>query len=174
MSRPKGSKNKKVTKYDPQKHDIETVLQNHMGKLPKHESKYNAIHDKYSPEPKELGDIVEEVFKYTGIKALVKYVAGEDCGCDQRKENLNEFSKKIKDKLRNAFTTQPLPLTLEEYEYIKQVTDKNPRVLQKDEVIEFYKIHNRVFRTNWEVTGCQDCIKTIYGKLRQLVKIYEA
>jgi hypothetical protein len=125
-------------------------------------------------EPKGLGDRVEQVFKYTGIKALVKHLAGEDCGCDERKENLNEFGKKIADKLKSTFITKALPLTLEEYEYIKAVTDLNPRVISKDEVSEFYRIHNRVFTTNWEVTGCQDCIRTIYGKLKQLVKLYEA
>jgi hypothetical protein len=125
-------------------------------------------------ESKGLGDRVEQVFKYTGIKALVKHLAGEDCGCDERKENLNEFGKKIADKLKSTFVTKALPLTLEEYEYIKAVTDLNPRVISKDEVSEFYRIHNRVFTTNWEVTGCQDCIRTIYGKLKQLVKLYEA
>lgn len=164
MPRPKGSKNKKVTKYDPIKHDPKYTIQSITSP--------NGL-DLQKHEQKGLGDIVEEVFKYTGVKALVKHIAGEDCGCDERKENLNEFGKKITDKLRTAFVTKPLPLTLEEYEYIKSVTDKNPRVLQKDEVIEFYKIHNRVFRTNQEITGCDDCVKKVYGKIRQLVKIYE-
>lgn len=40
-----------------------------------------------------LGDVVEKVTKATGIKKLVKFVAGEDCGCSERKERLN---KKVK------------------------------------------------------------------------------
>ena len=44
---------------------------------------------------KGLGDIVEIITKYTGIKWLVKKVVGEDCGCDERKEFLNKLSFKL-------------------------------------------------------------------------------
>ena len=29
-----------------------------------------------------LGDLVEKVTEATGIKKAVKFIAGEDCGCD--------------------------------------------------------------------------------------------
>lgn len=41
-----------------------------------------------------LGDAVEAVTKATGIKAVVDYVfdkMGKDCGCDARKERLNDL-----------------------------------------------------------------------------------
>ena len=40
---------------------------------------------------KGLGDSIEKFTKATGIKKLVKAVAGEDCGCDKRKEILNNL-----------------------------------------------------------------------------------
>lgn len=40
---------------------------------------------------KGLGDTIAKVTKATGIESLVKFVAGEDCGCDQRKEKLNKI-----------------------------------------------------------------------------------
>jgi hypothetical protein len=40
---------------------------------------------------KGLGDAVERVTEATGIKAVVKFIAGEDCGCDERKELLNRL-----------------------------------------------------------------------------------
>ena len=40
---------------------------------------------------KGLGDTIDQITTATGIKALVKFVAGEDCGCDQRKEALNKL-----------------------------------------------------------------------------------
>jgi len=40
---------------------------------------------------KGLGDSIEKVTKATGIDKLVKFVAGEDCGCDKRKESLNKL-----------------------------------------------------------------------------------
>lgn len=38
---------------------------------------------------KGLGDIIELLTYYTGIKYLVKKIAGENCGCEQRKDYLN-------------------------------------------------------------------------------------
>ena len=38
-----------------------------------------------------LGDILEVIFKYTGIKWIVKKIWGESCGCDERKEVLNNL-----------------------------------------------------------------------------------
>ena len=39
---------------------------------------------------KGLCDSIEKFTKATGIKSLVKKVAGEDCGCNKRKEYLNK------------------------------------------------------------------------------------
>ena len=32
-----------------------------------------------------LGDTIEKITKATGIKKVVEWAAGEDCGCDERK-----------------------------------------------------------------------------------------
>ena len=42
---------------------------------------------------KGLGDTIEKVTEATGIKKVVKWLAGEDCGCDARKEKLNKLFK---------------------------------------------------------------------------------
>jgi hypothetical protein len=42
---------------------------------------------------KGLGDTIEKITKATGIKKVVDTVAkatGKDCGCNKRKQNLNE------------------------------------------------------------------------------------
>jgi hypothetical protein len=39
----------------------------------------------------KIGSRLEMLFKYTGIKWLVKKIYGEDCGCNQRKEFLDNF-----------------------------------------------------------------------------------
>jgi hypothetical protein len=36
-----------------------------------------------------FGDTVHAITKATGIEKVVKAVAGEDCGCNERKEMLN-------------------------------------------------------------------------------------
>ena len=40
-------------------------------------------------QSKGLGDSIEKITVNTGIKKAVKFMLGEDCGCDERKEKLN-------------------------------------------------------------------------------------
>tara|TARA_R110000751_G_scaffold136372_1_gene239384 strand:+ start:60 stop:206 length:147 start_codon:yes stop_codon:yes gene_type:complete len=37
-----------------------------------------------------LGDTIEKITKVTGIKHLIKKVAGKDCGCKKRRDFLNK------------------------------------------------------------------------------------
>jgi hypothetical protein len=46
---------------------------------------------KKSQKAEGLGDVVEKITEATGIKKAVKWLAGDDCGCDQRKEKLNNL-----------------------------------------------------------------------------------
>lgn len=38
----------------------------------------------------KLGDLIELITTYTGIKWIVKKIWGDDCGCDDRKNKLND------------------------------------------------------------------------------------
>jgi hypothetical protein len=38
-----------------------------------------------------LGDSIEKLTKATGVKAVVKKVAGDDCGCAKRRDALNRM-----------------------------------------------------------------------------------
>ena len=38
----------------------------------------------------KLGDFIELITTYTGIKWLVKKIWGDDCGCNDRKNKLND------------------------------------------------------------------------------------
>jgi len=38
-----------------------------------------------------LGDTIEKITEATGIKKVVKWLAGDDCGCEERKEKLNKL-----------------------------------------------------------------------------------
>jgi len=45
-----------------------------------------------------LGDTIEMITKLTGIKQIVKTIVGDDCGCNKRKDKLNDkFPYKTKD-----------------------------------------------------------------------------
>jgi len=41
-----------------------------------------------------LGDVIEKITKATGIKAVVDKISGKDCGCNKRKQKLNEWQLK--------------------------------------------------------------------------------
>jgi len=63
-----------------------------------------------------LGDIVEIITKFTGIKWLVKKVVGEDCGCDERKEFLNKLSFKLfKSKKKISDNTETIFVQIASY-----------------------------------------------------------
>jgi len=38
-----------------------------------------------------LGDTIAAIMEATGVKAVVKAVMGEDCGCEARQQKLNEL-----------------------------------------------------------------------------------
>ena len=61
-----------------------------------------------------LGDTIEKVTEATGIKAVVKAVLGDDCGCDDRKAKLNEMfpylgDKKMDDRQKQVWTSVIVP-----------------------------------------------------------------
>jgi hypothetical protein len=39
----------------------------------------------------KLGTILEKIFKFTGIAWVVEKLWGDDCGCDKRKEKLDNI-----------------------------------------------------------------------------------
>jgi hypothetical protein len=53
-----------------------------------------------------LGDTIDKITTVTGIKAAVKAVAGEGCGCEERRKKLNEmFPYNNKEENANTETT---------------------------------------------------------------------
>jgi hypothetical protein len=110
-----------------------------------------------------LGDSVEKITEATGIKAAVKFIAGEDCGCDKRKEVLNKvFSY-----------NQPECLTEDEYNYLSDFYSTNRNVISGMEKQQLLLIYNRVFRTNKRMTSCSACLRNIYDKLKQYFESYQ-
>ena len=111
-----------------------------------------------------LGDQIEKFTKATGIKKLVKWVFGEDCGCQERKEKLNKlFPKKRK---------QPECLNESEYNYLSKWFDKHNSKVTPTEQKQLLKIYNRVFREKKEMTSCGKCINDISKELNILYKAY--
>ena len=113
-------------------------------------------------KPKGLGDTVENVLKATGIDKVVKFIAGEDCGCEERKEKLNKMFR----------YKQPLCLNEEEYNWIKNDLKLATKKISASKRMQ--QIHARIFNNNkLEYTSCSSCLLDIYNDLSKLVKLYE-
>jgi len=58
---------------------------------------------------KGLGDVLFIITKYTGIRWIVKKIWGEDCGCDERQDFLNEKFNFTKEDLEADLLKKPKP-----------------------------------------------------------------
>jgi len=112
--------------------------------------------------PSGLGDTIEKITEATGIKAAVKFLAGEDCGCDERKNKLNKIFR----------YERPECLTEEEYNYLAQEMATIKNVVAGDVQKRMTQIYNRVFRQNKQATSCGSCFRSTYDALRKLMNEY--
>ena len=111
-----------------------------------------------------LGDTIEKVTKATGIKKLVKFIAGEDCGCDKRKEKLNKL-----------FSYAPSIKCLEEDEYhtLSSWFAIERNTVSPTEQADLRKIYNRIFSKNTSPSSCSTCVRDMIDRLRQVYSEYE-
>ena len=143
----------------------------------KDEEYYNSL-DKRTKEYKEwaarfeednstgLGDIVEKITEATGIKKLVKFVAGEDCGCDERKEKLNN--------LRFKGRRHVNCLLEEEYNDIKRLKEKRSDLWTHSDQQRIVRIQERVFNLRYQGTvTCADCIRAAWNDVKEVFEQYE-
>jgi len=108
---------------------------------------------------KGLGDTVEKVLNATGVDKVVKFVLGEDCNCDKRKDILN-----------NLFPyKQPKCLQEEEYNYLTTFFESKTNTLAPSQQRELLKIYNRVFNINEPLSSCPDCWR---NRIKELTKLY--
>tara|TARA_R100000654_G_scaffold73234_2_gene105832 strand:+ start:1815 stop:2216 length:402 start_codon:yes stop_codon:yes gene_type:complete len=111
-----------------------------------------------------LGDLVEKVTEATGIKKAVKFIAGEDCGCEERKQKMNAIPL-LKRRDVNC-------LTQEEYTYLTDWFSKKVNVVKQADQNKLLAIYNRVFNQRKQRTSCGSCIKTMIDELKVLFNQY--
>ena len=110
---------------------------------------------------KGLGDTIEKVTKATGIKSVVKWLAGEDCGCDERKEKLNKLFPYHK----------PECMTEQEYNTFGELKDKQViRPMEQEAINEMY---SRIFKQPAQATNCGSCLAERIDKLKSVYTAYE-
>ena len=106
-----------------------------------------------------LGDTIAKITKATGIDKAVEFIAGEDCGCDERQEKLNKIFKYRKVEC----------LTEDEYATLSKYFDNDTRIYDKFAQKELFTIANRIFKIR--IIGCISC--AFKSKvLRPLISVY--
>lgn len=115
-------------------------------------------------ESKGLGDTVEKVFKATGIDKVAKFILGDDCKCDERKEKLNKL-----------FPYKKLSCLVEdEYNFLTDFFNvKHREAINPSEQIKFLTIYNRVFGVNEEPTQCGSCWREFISNMQKIYNEYE-
>ena len=131
-------------------------------KLDKRTKEYKEWKKAQESAPAGLGDSVEKVTEATGIKKAVEFVAGEDCGCDERKERLNSiFSYK-----------KPECFTEQEYNYMADFIASDPTQISSTQQRELMAIYNRVFKVTKRFSTCSSCVRSMYLELKYYFEVY--
>lgn len=111
-----------------------------------------------------LGDTVEKVFKAVGIDRAVKFIAGEDCGCSDRREILNKVFPYQK----------PECLNEKEYNFLSKFFETIHPQIKPNEQEALLDVYNRIFKDNVEMTSCGSCfLNNVYKKLERVYKEYD-
>jgi len=114
-------------------------------------------------ESKGLGDTLAKLTKATGIDKVAKFVLGEDCGCDERKEKLNKLFPYAK----------PKCLTEEEFNTLDTYFEKNTDTLTSEEQLSFIAINNRVLEQKLVPSSCASCLRDLVSKVRVIYNEYK-
>ncbi len=108
-----------------------------------------------------LGDTIDQITTATGIKALVKFVAGEDCGCQQRLEALNKLFPYSK----------PNCLTEQDYNFLKEFFEVTRGSVVPTVQYRLNQIYTSTFNKNAEFTNCGSCL---LDRISELKKVYNS
>jgi len=113
-----------------------------------------------------LGDTVETILETTGVKKLVQiFVDGKDCGCEERKQKLNElFPYRFKARC----------LTEEEYNKWKSFKEVRTLLMSKEDVDYVCELYASVFnRQIWyPCAGCSP--KPLINMISKLDKVFDS
>jgi hypothetical protein len=112
---------------------------------------------------KGLGDTIEQITEATGIKKAVEMFSkatGLDCGCDERKEKLNQLF---------SYNRNINCLTEKDYNSLTELIDPKKNTLTIEEQNTIAEIYYNVFNYRLQLSSCGSCWA---GKIQELRKVY--
>jgi hypothetical protein len=132
-------------------------------KASKRNEDYNNLKQKVESQSKGVGDTVAKITKATGVDKLVKFIAGEDCGCDERQVKLNKL-----------FTYKNINcISEDDYIYLSDFVDSKTNKTTSQQRSRLISIYNNIFNTNQRNTSCKPCIIGIVNKLKKYLQVYK-
>jgi hypothetical protein len=133
--------------------------------LDKRTNEYKEWKAKFNEENSSgLGDMVEKITKATGIKKAVEFIAGEDCGCEERKERLNNL----------RFRRTPKCLNESEYYFLKDLYESK-RPVSRPDLERLVDIECRIFSKRYSGPICGNCgdAQRIIRDMKEIFENYE-
>jgi len=112
---------------------------------------------------KGVGDSLEKGFEASGVKAVVKFIFGEDCGCTERKELLNNL---FPYKKANC-------LDQTQYEYLTEYFKETKSTIDLKDQRELSAIYKSVFNISIQTTNCSSCWRDYIADLRKVYNEYK-
>ena len=132
-------------------------------KSAKVEEGYKSHKKSVEKQSKGLGDTIAKITKATGIDKVVKFIAGEDCGCDERQVKLNKL-----------FTYKNINcISEDDYIYLSDFVDSKTNKTTSQQRARLISIYNNIFNTNQRNTSCKPCIIGIVNKLKKYLQVYK-
>lgn len=112
-----------------------------------------------------LGDTIEKITKATGIKKVVEWIAGKDCGCSERKNKLNELYRyKVECMVESEYIWWG--------EFLKR---QSPNRVEKEDVFEISRLFTRLFKQKAGIcVNCPSGAKRILEIIEHINKVYES
>jgi hypothetical protein len=130
----------------------------------KQSGEHKKIKENIENKSKGLGDTIAKITKATGIDKAVKFIAGEDCGCDERQSKLNEIWR-----YKNIQC-----ISEEDYIYLDNFFKGRHTSVTNQQKINLIQIYNSVFNTNQSTkTSCSSCIAKIVKNLKRYLEVYK-
>tara|TARA_R110000765_G_scaffold177692_1_gene283059 strand:- start:530 stop:1021 length:492 start_codon:yes stop_codon:yes gene_type:complete len=123
---------------------------------------YKELKESVANQPEGLGDSIAKITKATGIDRAVKAVAGEDCGCDERKSKLNKL-----------FSYKKLEcISEEDYAYLNNFFSVYKGKVNHHQKVRLIEIYNFAFNQNQKTTtSCSPCISKVAKNLRKYLEV---
>jgi hypothetical protein len=109
-----------------------------------------------------LGDTIAKITEATGIEALTKFIAGDDCGCDKRKELLNKI---FPYKKANC-------LSEDDFNYLDDFFKNLKNTISIAQQRELTAIYKNIFNIQLQQTSCDSCWRDSISELRKIYNEY--